>query len=201
VSTEEQAASGLGLQAQEAAIRQACASKGLELVGLYRDEGVSGSVSPDLRPGLSAAITALDAGQGTILMVSKVDRLGRSFADLALLTPLAERAGWGITALNSPLDASTPMGAAMAGMMALFAQLERDLIKERTAAALQVKKAAGVQLGRPSQVTTEARQRLAVLRSQGLVWREVAERMNAEGIPSGSGVPAWTPASAQRLCA
>jgi DNA invertase Pin-like site-specific DNA recombinase len=161
---------------------------------------MSGSVPPDLRPGLSAAICSLDAGEAGILMVSKVDRLGRSFADLALLTPLAERAGWGITALNSPLDASTPMGAAMAGMMALFAQLERDLIKERTAAALQVKKSQGVKLGQPSRVSQEARCRLRELREEGLTWQAVADAMNEEKIPSGSGVPAWRAASAQRLC-
>jgi DNA invertase Pin-like site-specific DNA recombinase len=189
------------MSAQEAAIRSECAKRGLELVAVYRDEGVSGSVPPDKREGLSAAIMALDAGEGSLLMVAKVDRLGRSFADLALLTPLAERAGWGIVALNSPLDSSTPMGAAMAGMMALFAQLERDLIRERTAAALQVKKSQGQKLGRPSQVTERARQRLAELRGMGLSWTEVARKMNEAGVPSGSGQVKWHAASAQRLAA
>jgi DNA invertase Pin-like site-specific DNA recombinase len=149
---------------------------------------------------LAAAITALDAGEASLLMVAKVDRLGRSFATLALLTPLAERAGWGIVALNCPLDTTTPQGALMAGLMALFAQLERDLISERTTGALAVKKAAGIQLGRPSRVTDAARARLSELRSSGLTWQAVASTMNAAGIPSGSGVPAWTAASAQRLC-
>jgi DNA invertase Pin-like site-specific DNA recombinase len=188
------------MSAQEAAIRAECAKRGLELVGMFYDDGVSGSVPPDRRDGLSGAIMAMDAGRGRLLMVSKVDRLGRSFADLALLTPLAERAGWGIVALNSPLDSSTPTGAAMAGMMALFAQLERDLIRERTAAALQVKKSQGQKLGRPSQVSPEAKRRLQELRAQGLTWSKVAEQMNAENIPSGSGTPQWHPYSAQRLC-
>jgi DNA invertase Pin-like site-specific DNA recombinase len=200
VSTEEQAASGLGLKAQEEAIQAECKRRGLKLCSIYRDEGVSGTVPPDRRPGLSAAITALDAGEGQTLMVAKVDRLGRSFADLALLTPLAERAGWGIVALNSPLDSTTPSGAAMSRMMSVFAALERDLISERTTAALAVKKAQGVQLGQPSKVTTEARARLAELRSQGLTWTAIANTMNADGVPSGSGVPAWNAASARRLC-
>ena len=198
-STEEQALSGLDLQAQEAAIREECARRGLTLVAVYADEGVSGTVPPDRRPGLAAAIAALDNGEASILMVAKVDRLGRSFADLALLTPLAERAGWGIVALNSPLDSTTLSGKLMAGLMALFAQLERDLISERTVAALAVKRAAGVQLGKPTSVPLEVRCRLSELRDEGLTWREISERMNAAGVPSGSGVPAWTPASAQRL--
>jgi DNA invertase Pin-like site-specific DNA recombinase len=200
VSTEEQAASGLGLKAQEEAIAAECHRRGVTLCAIYRDEGVSGTVPPDRRPGLSAAITALDAGEGQTLMVAKVDRLGRSFADLALLTPLAERAGWGIVALNSPLDSTTPSGAAMSRMMSVFAALERDLISERTTAALAVKKAMGVQLGQPSKVTAEARARLAELRAEGLTWTAIANTMNTAGIPSGSGVPAWTAASARRLC-
>jgi DNA invertase Pin-like site-specific DNA recombinase len=133
-------------------------------------------------------------------MVAKVDRLGRSFADLALLTPLAERAGWSIVALNSPLDTSTSSGQAMARMMAVFAALERDLISERTTAALAVKKAQGIQRGKPSNVTPETRKRLKALRAKGYTWQAIADQMNADGIPSGSGVPAWTAAAARRLC-
>jgi DNA invertase Pin-like site-specific DNA recombinase len=200
-SHEESVTSGLGLEAQETAIRTECTRRGLELVAVCRDEGVSGAVPPEKRPGLAEAICALDRGDGGLLMVAKVDRLGRSFADLALLTPLAEKAGWGIVALNSPLDSSTPMGAAMAGMMALFAQLERDLIRERTAAALQVKKSQGAKLGQPSRVSEEARCRLRELREEGLTWSQVAEQMRAEKIPSGCGKPLWHAASAQRLAA
>jgi DNA invertase Pin-like site-specific DNA recombinase len=200
VSTEEQAASGLGLKAQEAAIREECDRRGLTLRAIYSDDGVSGTTPPEDRPGLSRAITALDAGEGSILMTSKIDRLGGSFHDLALLTPLAERAGWSIVALNCPLDMTTPTGKAMVRLMSVFGPLERDLISERTKAALAVKKATGTKLGHPSKVTTAARTRLSELRSSGLSWPAVARTMNSEGIASGSGVPAWTAASAQRHC-
>jgi DNA invertase Pin-like site-specific DNA recombinase len=146
---------------------------------------------------LSAAITALDAGEASCLFVSRVDRLGRSFADLALLAPLAERAGWSIIALNSPLDG--PMGKMMWALMSVFSQLERDLVKDRTKTALGILRARGVQLGRPSRVKKEARERLRELRGQGLTWSEVAQQMNIEKIPSGSGEVKWHAASAQRL--
>jgi DNA invertase Pin-like site-specific DNA recombinase len=198
-STEEQKLSGLGMSAQEQAVRAECARRGLAVVAVYRDQGVSGSVPPEKRDGLSAAICALDAGEAGVLMVSRVDRLGRSFADLALLAPLAERAGWGITALNSPLDG--PMGKMMWALMAVFAELERDLVKERTRTALQVKKAQGAKLGRPSQVSQGARCRLRELRGMGLSWAEIARRMNELGVPSGCGESKWHAASAQRLAA
>jgi DNA invertase Pin-like site-specific DNA recombinase len=132
-------------------------------------------------------------------MVSRVDRLGRSFTDLALLAPLAERAGWSIVALNSPLDG--PMGKMMWALMSVFSELEKDLLRDRTKTALGILRAQGVQLGRPSKVTEEARARLRQLRGQGLTWSEVAQQMNIERIPSGSGKPRWHAASAQRLAA
>jgi DNA invertase Pin-like site-specific DNA recombinase len=79
--------------------------------------------------------------------------------------------------------------------------LERDLISERTTAALAVKKAQGVQLGQPSKVTPETKKRIKALRQKGLTWQAIADQLNAEGVPSGSGVPAWYPANAQRMCA
>jgi len=200
VSTEEQAASGLGLQAQEDAIRQECVRRGLELVAIYRDEGVSGSVPPDLRPGLSQAIAALDRGEGSILMVAKLDRVSRKLAHLLVLTEAATRAGWSVVTCSGTFDMTTAQGRLLASLLGAFAELEAEMISERTTAALQVKKSQGAKLGRPSQVSPEARKRLRELRAQGLTWTQVAQRMNAEKIPSGSGKPKWHPASAQRLC-
>ncbi len=84
--------------------------------------------SPDLRPGLSEGPSPLwMLPKPAVLMVSKIDRLGRELCfDLALLTPLAERAGWSIIALNCDFDMSTASGKAMASMMSLFAALEKD---------------------------------------------------------------------------
>lgn len=200
VSTDEQAASGLGLAAQRAAIRAECERRGWDLCAIYADEGVSGSVPPDRRPGLARAIAALDAGEGATLLVAKIDRLGRSLVDLLVLTAAAERAGWSVVVADGALDMSTTQGKLMAQMMGAFAQLERALIADRTKAALAVRRSQGVQLGRPSQVSDEARQRLAGLRSEGHTWQAIADTMNAEQWPSGSGRPAWQPATARRLC-
>jgi hypothetical protein len=70
VSTDEQAVSGLGLEAQEAAIRRGAELRGYAVVASFSDLGVSGSVAPEARPGLTAALAAVRAGAGT-LMVAK----------------------------------------------------------------------------------------------------------------------------------
>jgi DNA invertase Pin-like site-specific DNA recombinase len=200
VSTDEQAASGLGLDAQRAAITDECERRGWDLCAVYADEGVSGSAPPDLRPALARAIRVLDAHEAGTLMVAKLDRLGRSLTDLLVLTSAAKRAGWSVVDVGGSFDMSTPQGEAMAQMMGAFAQLERSLIAERTKSALAVRRMQGVQLGRPSQVSAEARARLSELRREGKSWRLVAAAMNTEGWPSGSGRPAWQPATARRLC-
>jgi DNA invertase Pin-like site-specific DNA recombinase len=200
VSTEEQAASGLGLQAQEAAIREECARRGLDLVAVYRDEGVSGSVPPDLRPGLSQAIAALDRGEASILMVAKLDRVSRKLSHLLVLTEAATRAGWSVVTCSGTFDMTTAQGRLMASLLGAFAELEAEMISERTTAALAVKKAQGAKLGQPSKVSQAARCRLRELRGEGLSWSEIARKMNEAKIPSGCGESKWHAASAQRLC-
>jgi DNA invertase Pin-like site-specific DNA recombinase len=200
VSSEEQAVSGLGEAAQLAAITAECERRGWQLVAVYRDLGVSGRISPDRRPGLAAAIAALDAGQASVLMVAKVDRLARSIADLSLLSKLGERQGWNIVALNAPFDTTTPQGRMMRDMLGLFAELEAAMGSERMKAAAAVRRARGDQLGRPSQVPAAARARLRQLRDGGLSWPQVAEAMNAEGWTTSRG-GRWHAPQAQRLAA
>src|SRR4051812_28580331 len=76
VSTSDQA-DGYGLEAQEAAIKTYCRAEGLRLVEILRDEGVSGSNGLDTREGLGVALARLEAGDGDLLVVSRLDRLAR----------------------------------------------------------------------------------------------------------------------------
>jgi Resolvase, N terminal domain len=80
VSTDEQAISGLGLQAQEAAIRHGAELRGYAVVAMFADLGVSGSVAAEARPGLTAALSAVRAGAGTLMVA--IDRLSRSISIL-----------------------------------------------------------------------------------------------------------------------
>jgi DNA invertase Pin-like site-specific DNA recombinase len=134
-------------------------------------------------------------------MVAKLDRVSRKLAHLLVLTEAATRAGWSIVTCSGTYDMTTAQGRLMASLLGAFAELEAEMISERTTAALQVKKAQGAKLGQPSKVSQEARCRLRELREQGLTWSQVAEQMRAEKIPSGCGESKWHAASAQRLAA
>lgn len=118
VSTEEQADSGAGLAAQEAAIRAECERREIPLLTLHTDAGVSGKSL--VRPALTAALADLDAGHGDVLMVAKLDRLTRSVHDATGLMQRSENSGWGLVALDAPVDTTTPAGRAMAQIFVSF---------------------------------------------------------------------------------
>jgi DNA invertase Pin-like site-specific DNA recombinase len=193
VSTEEQAVSGLGLAAQETAIRAACEARGTPLVALYRDEGVSAR-SLD-RPALRTALDDLEAGRGDVLMVSKLDRLTRSVHDATGLMLRAEKSGWGLVALDLAVDTTTPQGAAMAQVLAVFAELERRLIGERTKAALAVKRSQAVRLGRAPAIPDGVRRHILRRRKAGAGWSQIARELNADGVPTAQGGRRWHPAT------
>ena len=197
VSTEEQAQSGLGLAAQEAEIRTECEHRGLPLLAVYKDAGASGK---DLgRPALTAALADLEKGCGSVLMVAKLDRLTRSVHDASGLMQRAEKGGWGLVALNTPVDTTTPAGAAMAQVMSVFAELERKMIGERTRAALAAKRAQGARLGRPQLVAPEIVERIINDRSEGMSFSAIARSLNEEGVPTAQGGRAWYPATVRKI--
>jgi DNA invertase Pin-like site-specific DNA recombinase len=197
VSTEEQVVSGLGLAAQRAAIETECARRGLELLAVHTDPGLSGkSLS---RPGLTAALTDLDAGRGTVLMVAKLDRLSRSVHDATGLLLRADRAGWGLIALDANVDTTTPQGAAMTQVLAVFAELERRLIGERTKAALAVKRAQGITLGRPRTLPAEVIQRIQSAHAAGASWSAIARELNTDAVPTAQGGTRWYPATVRLI--
>ncbi len=195
VSTEEQASSGLGLAAQEAVLRAEAERRGWELE-IVVDAGVSGATVVR-RPALCAALARLARGEAIGLVAQKLDRLSRSVADFAGLVERARSERWSLICLDLGVDTSTATGEAMAGMVAVFAQMERRLTGERTISALAAKKAGGARLGRPRLLADEAMVRAVALRAEGLTLRAVAGTMTAEGYlrPKGG---VWTAAAVQR---
>jgi DNA invertase Pin-like site-specific DNA recombinase len=193
VSTAEQAISGLGLEAQRKAIRAECRRRGLPLLAVHEDAGVSAKSLA--RPGLTGALEGLHRGEASILMVAKLDRLTRSVHDATGLMLRAEKGGWGLVALDVAVDTTTPQGAAMAQVLAVFAELERRLIGQRTRDALAVKKAQGVRLGRPPTLDDSVRRRIVADREAGGSWAQIARDLNAESIPTAQGGREWHPAT------
>lgn len=197
VSTEEQALSGLGLAAQEDAIRRECARRGLDLIELFTDSGISAKTLR--RPALEAALASLDRGNGNVLMVAKLDRLTRSVHDATGLMAKFETSEWGLVALDAPVDTTTPQGAAMAQVMAVFAELERRLIGERTKAALAIRRAQGVTLGRPVNISPEHIKTILLARRAGQTWLAIASDLNTAKIPTAQGGRRWYPATVRDI--
>jgi DNA invertase Pin-like site-specific DNA recombinase len=198
VSTAEQAESGAGLDVQRSTIKGELARRGWTALDWLVDAGVSARTLE--RPALGRALELLAASEADILMVAKMDRLSRSLLDFASLVHRAQAEGWRIAASDAPFDLSTPSGEAMAGVMAVFAQLERRLIGERTRAALAQRRAAGVVLGRPRIVSEEVERRMVSLRRDGLSVRQVGRQLALEGLPAPGG-GAWNPSTVHRTIA
>jgi len=198
VSTSEQADSRAGLNAQRAAITAEATRRGWAEVEFIEDAGYSGKDTR--RPGLTDALARLKRGEAGVLAVSKMDRLSRSLLDFAAIMQQAQREGWALVALDSPADLTTASGEAMAGVMAVFAQLERRLISQRTRDALAQRKAAGVRLGREREIAPDLEARIVALHRDGLSFRRLAAVLDAEGIPTPSGGK-WQPSTLHRVLA
>lgn len=188
VSTARQGSSGLGLDAQRAAVEALCASRGWELIAPPFQEVESGK--RDDRPEL---LKALDRAKltGARLVIAKLDRLSRDAVFLLTL----QKSGVAFCAADMP-DANE----LTVGIMALVAQAERKAISTRTREALSAAKARGQRLGNPNgaaafrragkgttaaleAVSTNADARAAQL-------QPVLQRLRAAGVASLSGIAA-----------
>lgn len=117
---------------------------------IYDDRG-SGA-SPD-RPGLSACLDYLR--RGDVLVVLDLDRLGRRAGELIRLVDELERCGVGFRALNASFDTTSPAGRAFLQIQAAFAEMERNLIRQRIREGIAAARARGRQGGRPRVMTPE----------------------------------------------
>ncbi|MED1800637.1 recombinase family protein [Brevibacillus porteri] len=130
VSTEEQAQQGYSLDAQKERLIAFCKSQGWDEHILYMDDGYTGTNMN--RPALKRLIRHIEANEIQTVLVYKLDRLGRKQKDvLHLLEDVFERNNVAFKSATEPFDTSTPLGKAMLGILAVFAQLERDMIVER----------------------------------------------------------------------
>ena len=115
------------------------------------DDRLSG-VQAD-RPGLVACLAYLRAGD--VLTVLDLDRLGRRARDLIGMIEDLEKIGIAFKALNSPMDTTTPAGRAFLQIQAAFAEMERNLIRQRVNEGLTAARARGRRGGRPRVMTPE----------------------------------------------
>ena len=140
VSTREQ---NLDMQ------RDALKSAGCEFI--FQDKGVSGAHAS--RPGLDEALDVIQPGE--VLVVYKLDRLGRSVLNLSDLLTRLDHNGVHFWSLTENIDTTTPGGKLIFHVFAAVAEFQRDLIRENTVNGLAAARARGVRLGRPRLLSTE----------------------------------------------
>lgn len=195
VSTEEQASQGVSLQAQEAKVRQYCDLYGHELAEVVVDAGASAKTLS--RPGLTKVLAALQAGEVEGVVILKLDRLTRSVRDLGYLleTYFTTKA---LLSVMEQTDTSTAGGRLVLNLLISVSQWEREVIGERTSAALQHKKSQGVKLGAPALADQATLARVQELRGQGLTLRQMGETLQAEGYKTARGGN-WGPSTLKKI--
>ncbi|WP_234053658.1 MULTISPECIES: recombinase family protein [unclassified Xanthobacter] len=144
---------------------------GVERDRIFADEAASGA-SVAGRPGLKAAFKALRPGAK--LVVWKIDRLGRNLSELIQTADLVRQKGAELVSLTESIDTSNAFGKAMYHMIGVFAQLERDMIVERTKAGLAAARERGKLPGRRSPMTAEVRAAVVEHMRNGLSFAQIA---------------------------
>lgn len=198
VSTDEQGASGLGLEAQQHAIGLEAKRRGFDLIEpIYVD--VASGKSMKRRNNLAAVLEVLDAGDADVLIVAKLDRLARSVSDFCAMVARAEEKGWALDVVDLNVDTSTPSGKMMATVMMALAQWEREMIGDRTRNALAAARRQGTQLGRRSNVPPDVLAMIRALKGQGVSLGAIARTLNDAGVPTAQGGKAWYPATVKKI--
>ncbi len=141
---------------------------------IFEDRGVSGATRD--RPGLQRALAALKAGD--VLVVWRLDRLGRSLGDLINLIAALKDRGCGFRSLAEAIDTTTPSGMMAFHVFGALAEFERSLIAERTKAGLLAAKQRGAKLGRRRSLSAQQVQHARKLIDQGESPAEVARSLS-----------------------
>lgn len=212
VSTDEQAKSGLGLEAQERRIRQYADLYELDLVEIVTDPGYSGKSLN--RPGIQRALSMLKAGQAEGLLVAKLDRLSRSVKDVGELADgILKKCQ--LLSVGEQIDTRSAAGRLVLNVLVSVAAWERETIGERTAAGLQSLRLRGKKTGgdvpfgyvsdQDGTLTPDLAEQRVIRqaeswRADGLSLHRIARRLNERGILTKAGAT-WKAPQVQRILA
>ncbi len=218
VSTEQQAGEGVSLETQRVKLHAYAVAMDLELVTVFEDSGLSAK-SLD-RPGLRSALTMLEDGKASGLLVVKLDRLTRSVRDLGELVDRYFAARFSLLSVSDSIDTRTASGRLVLHVLGAVSQWEREATAERTRDALAQLRADGVRLGgeaygwrRLDELDTTGHRswedvgdeldtvrRVRGLHADGLSVRAITAVLSAEGRRTKRG-GRWHPTTIQRILA
>ena len=217
VSTDKQAEHGHSIDAQRDRLTAYADRYALQVVEVIVDGGESAGTLN--RPGLRRAVEMVEAGEADVIVATKGDRISRNLRDLLNLAATLAEHGASIATADGTFDTTTPVGKAMTQMQGVFAELERELIAQRTREGMAAAKAKGVRLGRPPigymvedgrlvpdpSKAAELERRRAIaerieqMQGEGMTLRQIAEAFTAEHVPTATGRGTWTAAAVQRI--
>jgi DNA invertase Pin-like site-specific DNA recombinase len=169
VSTQDQQT----LPMQSRAMREYAVRRGWTIAMQVKEVG-SGATQREMREKL---IEAARRREIDVVLVWRLDRWGRSVADLLATLQELEHLGVGFVSLTEALDLTTPAGRAMAGLLAVFAEFEREILRERVRAGLAHARENGKRLGRPLTAALHAN-RVRKLFRRGISKSEIARRLH-----------------------
>lgn len=144
------------------------------------------------RPRLRKALMLMEGRPGWTLVVYKLDRLGRDALGLMKLAREFEEKGWNLVSITEQMDTRTPLGRCFFGMMALLAQLESDLISERTKAGVARRRERGLPVGKPAKFdskTVEAIQK--AIETEPRTLKSIAEQFGCSPQYINAHWPRW----------
>lgn len=196
-STREQSDSGLGLEAQTAALEAILTAKGWEHVADRHD--VSTGKKRNGRPGLDEILGMLERGEADVLVVAKLDRLARSVVDFGHIVRQSIEQGWALKVLDPDVDTSTASGRLCANVLVAVAEWEGDIIAERTVTALAQAKKRGTRLGRPVEMDPKVRRRIVRMRDRGMSLAAIADKLNDDRTPTARAGSRWHPTTIARV--
>ena len=168
VSTSDQQTIPLQIRA----LREYAARRGWTVAMQVKEIG-SGASARELR---EKVVEAARRREIDVVLVWRLDRWGRSVTDLLATLQELEHLGVGFVSLTEALDLTTPAGRAMAGLLAVFAEFERELLKERVRAGLAHARHNGKRLGRPLTAALQADE-VRKLPRAGVSKAEIARRL------------------------
>lgn len=218
VSTEEQAREGVSLDAQTEKLQAYCTLHGLTLATIYRDEGVSAGKPLTDRPEGAQLLAQLAAGTASHVVALKLDRLFRDAVDCLQTARRWDASGISMHLIDlggQAVNTGSAMGRFFLTVMAGAAEMERNLIRERTRTALAHKRSRGDRLGatplgfttsepgapmQPNALELDAvRLILAARRKRKPVpFRQIAAQLTAAGHKTKRG-GVWAPATVKRV--
>jgi DNA invertase Pin-like site-specific DNA recombinase len=184
------------LKVQVRLIQEACQRRGLTLVKIVRD--VESHASSDLRrPGLTYALDRLAARDASCLVVSSLERLTRTAANLGALLGWLTECDARLVVIDLDLDTGTEEGQLGARALATVGGLERRKLEERTRKGLEAARNMR-RSGRPAVSDQPSlKHRIVEMRAQGMTLQAIADTLNAEGVPTLRGGTEWRPSSVQ----